>query len=114
MKEKYENIIGFDWQCWPIYKLNLKDILIQLGASIVDGRIGFDENDPILDIFPIRLTDDGMGYSPTMEYITCIDRFNDNNEEVINIWTEPQHSQEEIDKFINDCEYTNKILANKN
>lgn len=55
-----------------------------------------------------------MGYSPTMEYITCIDRFNDNNEEVINIWTEPQHSQEEIDKFINDCEYTNKILANKN
>jgi len=116
MKKEYKNIIGIDWQSWPIYKLNLKDILIELGANVINGRIGFDENDPILNVFPRRLIDTGMGYcGTTPEYIVCIDKFKDDEEEIINIWTEPRHLQGEIDKFIENAEYfNNKILANKN
>jgi len=57
-----------------------------------------------------------MGYGVEEQYITEVDRFQCNGEkDIIHIWTEPQHSQEEIDKFIEDAEYfNNKILANKN
>jgi hypothetical protein len=59
--------------------------LLQLGAEIIDGRIGFDESDKILNIFPVRLTDDGMGYGTCTEFITCADHYNLDNEQGINI-----------------------------
>ena len=105
MKEIYKDLIGKDWCGWPINKINIREILRQLGATIVDGRIGFDENDSILDIYPTRLTDDGMGYGVEEEWITDVDVFHCENEEpIIYIWTEPQHNQEEIDTFIKNCE----------
>lgn len=118
MKEKYKDVIGTDSQGWPLYKLNLRDILIQLGANIVNGRIGFDENNCILDIYPTRLIDDGMGYGVGEQYVVDAEVFQCENEEpIIHIWTEPQHPKEEIDQVIQDFEYIDKKreeLANKN
>lgn len=98
--EKYKNIIGTDFEGWPIYKLNLRDILLQLGAKIVDGRIGFDENDKILNIFPVRYEDDGMGYGINEQFVTEVDHFYIEGDDVINIWTETSDSPEKIDSFI--------------
>ena len=44
MKNK-ENIIGFDFQGWPIYKITIREMLKQLGAIERDGWIGFENDD---------------------------------------------------------------------
>ena len=113
--EKYKNIIGIDWQCWPIYKLTLRDILLQLGAKIVDDRIGFNIDDQILNIFPVKLEDDGMGYGINPQFITCADYYNLENKSGINFWAETQHPQEEIDSFVKESkELEQQILAKIN
>ena len=88
MKNK-EKIIGTDYTGWPIYKLTLREILKQLGAEVQDGWIGFDNNSSILDIFPVTLEDDGMGYGCEQMFITCADYQSERNH--INIWREPLH-----------------------
>lgn len=103
ISEKYNNIISVDFQGWPIYKLNLRDILLKLGAKIIDGRIGFDENDKILDIFPVKYEDDGMGYGINEQFITDVDHFYTEEDDIINIWTETPESPEKIDSFIKEC-----------
>ena len=115
MKNQYKNIIGVDWQGQPIQKLTLKDILIQLGAKTIDNKVCFDINNPILNLYPTRLADDGMGYGVDEQYIIWSDlNYDDDGQQYIRIWTESKHSQEEIDNFISDCEEFEKhILANK-
>lgn len=83
---------------WPIYKLTLREILSRLGA-IEQGNdfIGFDTNDPILDICPCRLTDDGMGYGVNAEWIVDADS---DNKKYINFFTEKELSQKELDDYL--------------
>ena len=84
-------VIGY----WPIYKQSLREILKALGAK-GDNFIGFDSNDPILDICPMRLHADVMGYGIDEEWITEVDT---DNKTYINIFTDKQLSDKELDTY---------------
>lgn len=57
-----DNIIAYDFQGWPYHKMNLKEILLALGGKIDGDSISFDLHHPLLDVYPMVYTDDGMGY----------------------------------------------------
>lgn len=58
--ESTENFLRYDFQGWPVYKKTLKEILLAIGATETDGVIGFASDDPLLDIYPETVIDDGM------------------------------------------------------
>lgn len=93
MKNK-ENIIGFDFQGWPIYKITIREMLKQLGAIERDGWIGFENDSKILDLFPVTFEDDGMGYGANEQFITLVDVASDKS--YVNIWREPFYSDTEM------------------
>ena len=41
-----EDIVYYDFQGWPEYKMNLREILIALGGKVEGDTISFDLNDP--------------------------------------------------------------------
>lgn len=87
-----EDIISYDFQGWPNYKMNLREILEELGATVENGVIGFKTNNPVLDIYPRVLHDDGMGYGVDPRYIT--EAFADMEDKYINIFAEPEIEDE--------------------
>ena len=97
-----ENIIGIDFQGWPIYKLTIRDIIEQLGFQKMEneGDIYWriEDNNPILDISPNVLTDDGMGYGVDLKLIIDCDKLFDENGNLdgINIFID--NEDENIDK----------------
>lgn len=60
--------IGKDFQGWPICKLTFKELLDELGLVDENGEVHIEANNPILNIFPIRVCDDGMGYGIDDQY----------------------------------------------
>ena len=60
--------IGKDFQGWPICKLTFKELLDELGLVDENGEVHIEANNPILNIFPIRVCDDGMGYGVDDQY----------------------------------------------
>ena len=80
MKEfgKKEDIIDYDFQGWPVYKMNIRSILKSLGFECEGGKWIIDDADPTLDIYPCILDDDGMGYGVNEKFITSVDRNEDN------------------------------------
>lgn len=60
--------IGKDFQGWPICKLTFKELLDELGLVDKNGEIHIKADDPILNIFPIRVCDDGAGYGIDDQY----------------------------------------------
>lgn len=97
-----ENIIGIDFQGWPIYKLTIRDIIEQFGFQKIknEGNIYWriEDNNPILDISPNVLTDDGMGYGVDLKRIIDCDKLFDENGNLdgINIFID--NEDENIDK----------------
>lgn len=89
-----EDIISYDFQGWPVYKMTLREILIEMGSLQENGLIGFKTDDPILDVYPKVLEDDGMGYGVNARYITEVnadcdgDWAEDNS--FISIFAEPE------------------------
>ena len=59
---KTEDIVCYDFQGWPEYKMNLREILLALGGQQDGNFIKFPSNTPLMDIYPRILVDDGMGY----------------------------------------------------
>ena len=106
MKLNKENIIGIDFQGWPIYKLTIRDILEQLGFQKMEneGNIYWriEDNNPILDISPDVLTDDGMAYGVDLKRIIECEQLFDNNGKIekINIFIDKE--DEKTDKNIID------------
>lgn len=90
-----EDIIGYDFQGWPIYKMTLKEILFSLGAKEKDNFIGFPKDCNILSIYPVRFYDDGMGYGVDEQFITEADVV-DNS--FISIFTDKKWPDEELEK----------------
>lgn len=90
-----EDIIGYDFQGWPIYKMTLEEILLSLGAEEKDGFIGFPKDSKNLSIYPIRLYDDGMGYGVDEQFITEADVV-DNS--FIYIFTDKKWPDKELEK----------------
>lgn len=62
--------INEDSQGWPVYKMCLREILESLGGKLIEDKIVFDNNSPLMDVYPILVKDDGMGYGVDEEYIT--------------------------------------------
>ena len=60
--------IGKDFQGWPICKLTFKELLNELGLVDENGEVHIKSDNPILDVFPIRVRDDGMGYGIDDQY----------------------------------------------
>ena len=60
--------IGKDFQGWPICKLTFKELLDELGLVDENGEVHIKSDNPILDVFPIRVCDDGMGYGVDDQY----------------------------------------------
>jgi hypothetical protein len=88
-----EDIISYDFQGWPNYKMTIREILQSLGATTNNGFIGFNEKDPILDIYPQVLEDDGMAYGVNEKFV--IDADVDKDKTYINIFAEAKIEDEE-------------------
>lgn len=66
-----ERIIGYDFQGWPIEKMNLREILSNLlEHDKENGVYTIRDDDPRLEVCPVVVEDDGMGYGVGGRYIT--------------------------------------------
>ena len=85
---KKEDIIDFDFQGWPVYKLNIRSILKSFGFECEDGKWIIDDADPTRDIYPCVLEDDGMGYGVNEQCITSVDVFENDGKRYCNVFVE--------------------------
>lgn len=90
---KTEDIVCYDFQGWPEYKMNLREILLALGGQQDGNFIKFASDAPLMDIYPRILLDDGMGYGVDENIIVSVDI--DPQNEYINIFRERKPSDEE-------------------
>ena len=61
---------------WPLFTSTLRDILEELGFKEEGGKLSIElteKNNLLLDSFVRLLTDDGMGYGVSPEYIVEVD-----------------------------------------
>lgn len=90
---KTEDIICYDFQGWPEYKMNLREILLALGGQQDGNYIKFLSDAPQMDIYPRILVEDGMGYGVDECVIVSVDI--DPQSEYINIFRESKPTDEE-------------------
>lgn len=83
-----EDIIDFDFQGWPVYKLNIRSILESFGFECECGKWVIDDADPTLDIYPCVLEDDGMGYGANEQCITSVDVFENDGKRYCNVFVD--------------------------
>jgi len=95
---------------WPIYKMNLREILIELGFVDDGTYLKLHVNDPKLDLYPQRLKDDGMGYGGgSEEWIHEVDVDN----ESIHLWTEKELPKTKLDELKANMVEMDKIIKQK-
>lgn len=94
---KTEDIVCYDFQGWPEYKMNLREILLALGGQQDDDFIKFPSDAPLMDIYPRILTDDGMGYGVDENVIVSVDI--DPQNEYINIFRERKPTDKEQEEL---------------
>lgn len=80
MNYKKDTLVGYDFQGWPICQMNLKEILIGLGAREENNQLVFDLDDPTLEAYPRLFEDDGMGYGIDEQCIVEAETFKSNEE----------------------------------
>lgn len=90
---RIEDIVYYDFQGWPEYKMNLREVLMALGGKVEGDTISFDLKDPLMDVYPRILADDGMGYGVDENIIVSVDP--DRQEGVINIFREKRPTDEQ-------------------
>lgn len=93
-----EDIVCYDFQGWPVYKMNLREILIALGGKTEGDTISFNLNAPLMDIYPRIFVDDGMGYGVDENVIVSVDFSIE--EKFINIFREKKPSAEQQEELI--------------
>lgn len=69
---RIEDIFYYDFQGWPEYKMNLREVLMALGSKVEGDTISFDLKDPLMDVYPRILVDDGMGYGVDENVIVSV------------------------------------------
>ena len=84
---KNNDIIGFDFQGWPVEKLSLESILERLGATYNKETGNYEIPKDELQVIPKVYTDDGMGYGAMGWFVTDID-YSDND--ICNIWIDSE------------------------
>lgn len=87
---KTEDIVCYDFQGWPEYKMTLREILLALGGQHDGDFIKFPSDAPLMDVYPRILVDDGMGYGVDENVIVSVD-INPQNR-FINIFRERKSS----------------------
>ena len=90
--------------------MTLKEILLSLGAKFKDNIIGFPENCEILNSYPVRVTDDGMGYGVNEEFFVEASVFEDSD---IIIFTEKTWTKEELEERRKEREEISKMLYDR-
>ena len=106
MKNKDDrNIIGIDFQGWPVFKMTLREILSDLGAQVINvgehSYLALNSDDILLDSFPRVLEDDGMGYGIKERLVTCADSniyTSDSGDSVFNLFAVPVRP-DQIERF---------------
>ena len=73
--------------------MNLREVLMALGGKVEGDTISFDLKDPLMDVYPRILADDGMGYGVDENVIVSVDP--DRQEGGINIFREKRPSDEQ-------------------
>lgn len=86
MRNNREALVAYDFQGWPIFKMTLKELLLDLGGKEKDGKIIFDANDPSMKVYPTLLEDDGMGYGVNKQCIVEAEVFKSNEENADKIY----------------------------
>lgn len=99
MKNK-ENIIGFDFQGWPVRKLTLEEILVKLGAHLNIETNMYEIDKSFVETIPTVYTDDGMGYGVVESYIVDADR---NETDECTVWIDA--ADKNIDIYLKDEVY---------
>ena len=90
--DREEDIMYYDFQGWPVCKRTLREVLEGLGATVENGVIGFKTDNPVLNIYPRVLHDDGMAYGVDPRFIT--EAFADTKDMYINLFAEPEGKEE--------------------
>ena len=85
-----EDMLGCDFQGWPIYKKNLREIISAFGFTKQDGKWTIEDSNPLLDIYPTTLQDHGMVNGINPKFIEEID----SNENAINIFIGAKNEKE--------------------
>lgn len=95
MTEEKENIINFDFQGWPEFKMSIKDIIERFGGKLNEETNKWEiPNEDWMTQCPTILHDDGMGYGTDQEYIIEINV--DKIEQTCNIWTDKKLDNVEL------------------
>ncbi len=92
MKDEKENIINFDFQGCPEFKMSIKDIIERVGGKLNEetNKWEIPNKDWMLQC-PTILHDDGMGYDVNVEYIVDI-----NISQTCNIWVDKKLDNVEL------------------
>lgn len=102
-------MIGYDWQGWPVFRMNLKEILLALGGTIDGNMVTFDVGNPMMSAYPRILVDDGMGYGVDESAVVSVDA----NEEYINIFREPMPSEKRLAEVLKQWDEEMHISGDK-
>ena len=110
MKKK-EDLVYYDFQGWPVFKKNLKELLLQLGGEERGKQIIFDSEAPSMEVYPRLLEDDGMAYGVNEAVITEASVFQDEDGKTyINIFREPTPTKEKQEELIKKWEEDEAIV----
>ena len=90
---RIEDIVYYDFQGWPEYKMNLREVLMALGGKVEGDIISFDLKDPLMDVYPRILMDDGMGYGVDENVIVSVSF--GTQHDYINIFREKKSTDEQ-------------------
>lgn len=78
--------------------MSLREILMALGGIVEGNTISFDQKDPLMDVYPRILVDDGMGYGVDENVIVSVSFGKDRN--YINIFREKKPTDEQQAELI--------------
>jgi len=92
-----EDKLYTDFQGCPVYKMTLEEILPKLGFEKT-SHMGHEywqirDDNPLLKTYPVVYHDDGMGYSPTTEYV-C-EAYKDPTDDLIVLWADQKEKEKE-------------------
>ena len=97
-----EDVVCYDFQSWPEYKMNLREVLIALGGKTEGNILSFDLNAPLMDVYPRILMGDDMGYGVDESVIVSVDI--SMKDGFINIFREKKPTDEEQAEIVRQAE----------
>lgn len=87
-----EALVDYNFQGWPVFKMNLREVLLALGGRPEGNLIVFDEGSTLMSAYPRVLMDDGMGYGVDDSAVVAISVFASDG--IVNIFRETLPSEE--------------------